>query len=258
MKVHRGCAFVLFASLWALVSPAGRGEAATYRMTVKSVPEAGDKCVSVPNEPFVEGMRVLLWDCNNMLAQTLVYDDQTQQLKFGANCIEVLGQGRAQDAIGVGTCNGAVTQRWSMVPNKDKYQIIGVNNLCLDISNGVPANGTPLDIATCAPDSLGELWVLYQAPDTAAVQSQPAPISNGAGIPAPMRSQAGAGSAAAQGTGPTMPDNCQQNLNWCSLKIWKHNSFPHRGSRQSVTFSNSMTLTCTSNGPDTPRSCTLN
>jgi hypothetical protein len=63
--------------------------------------------------------------------------------------------------------------------------------------------------------------------------------------------------AAAQGTGPTMPDNCKQNLDQCSRKIWGHNTFPHRGYRQSITFSNGMKLTCTSNGPDIPRSCTL-
>src|SRR4029077_14152520 len=169
---------------------------------VQSVPEAGGKCVSVPNGSFVEGMRVLLWDCNNMLAQTLVYDDQTQQLKFGANCVEVLGQGRAQDGIGVGTCNGAMTQRWSMVPNKDNYQIVGVNGLCLDISNGVPANGTPLDVAPCAANNVVELWALYQASDGAPVQSQPAPTSNGAGA-APVQSQPaptynGAGTGAVQ------------------------------------------------------------
>lgn len=49
-------------------------EAASYRMLVKTVPQAGDKCVSAPNGPFVEGMRVFLWDCNADLAQTLDYD----------------------------------------------------------------------------------------------------------------------------------------------------------------------------------------
>src|ERR1700751_2424560 len=116
MKFCGSLTLVLSATLGVAIAPAA-GNATTYNMTVQSVPEAGGKCVSVPNGPFVEGMRVLLWDCNNMFAQTLVYDDQTQQLKFGANCVEVLGQGRAQDAIGIGTCNGAMTQRWSMVPN---------------------------------------------------------------------------------------------------------------------------------------------
>lgn len=63
--------------------------------------------------------------------------------------------------------------------------------------------------------------------------------------------------AAAQGTGGTMPANCEQNLNQCSLKIWAHNSFPRAGFQQSTTFSNGMTLTCTSNGADKPRTCTL-
>jgi peptidoglycan hydrolase-like protein with peptidoglycan-binding domain len=63
--------------------------------------------------------------------------------------------------------------------------------------------------------------------------------------------------AAAQGIGGAMPDNCKQNLNQCSLKIWPHNSFPHRGSTQNITFSDGETLTCTSNGANTPRSCTL-
>ena len=62
---------------------------------------------------------------------------------------------------------------------------------------------------------------------------------------------------AALGAGPAMPANCQQNLDQCSQKIWDHNSFPHPGVRQSVTFSNGATLTCTSVGPNIPRSCTL-
>jgi hypothetical protein len=32
---------------------------------------------------------------------------------------------------------------------------------------------------------------------------------------------------AAQGIGDPMPDNCKQNLDQCSQRIWKRNSFPH-------------------------------
>jgi hypothetical protein len=62
---------------------------------------------------------------------------------------------------------------------------------------------------------------------------------------------------AAPGIAGAMPDNCKENLSQCSLKIWTRNSFPHPGSRQSITFSDGETLTCTSNGPNIPRSCTL-
>jgi peptidoglycan hydrolase-like protein with peptidoglycan-binding domain len=54
-----------------------------------------------------------------------------------------------------------------------------------------------------------------------------------------------------------MPDSCRQDLNQCSLQVWQRNSFPHRGVTQSVTFSNGATLTCTSNGANTRRSCTM-
>jgi hypothetical protein len=63
------------------------------------------------------------------------------------------------------------------------------------------------------------------------------------------------------GSGPQhapMPANCKQNLDKCSQEVWARDVFPHRGVQRSITFSNRMTLTCTSNGRDTPRSCTLN
>ena len=62
---------------------------------------------------------------------------------------------------------------------------------------------------------------------------------------------------AALGAGPDMPANCQQNLDQCSQRIWSHNAFPHPGDSQTITFSNGLTLSCTSNARNTPRSCTL-
>jgi len=60
-----------------------------------------------------------------------------------------------------------------------------------------------------------------------------------------------------KGISVAMPDNCKQNLNQCSLKVWTRDSFPRTGWRQTITFSNGATLTCTSNGPAKQRSCTL-
>jgi Ricin-type beta-trefoil lectin domain len=177
MKFQRLWITVLFGVLCAAVVTRDV-EAATYQMNVKSAPEAGGKCVSTPDGQFVEGMRVFIWDCNAALAQTLFYDDQTQQLKFGAHCVEVLGQGSPRDAVGVGTCNGSASQRWSVVPIKDYYQIVGAGNLCLNVSNGVTANGTPLELSACAPNSAMELWVLYQASNTSAISSSAIQASN--------------------------------------------------------------------------------
>jgi hypothetical protein len=176
MKFHRLWNAVLFAMLCAVVAPTVV-VAATYQMTLKSTPETGGKCVSASNGPFVEGMPVFIWDCNAALAQTLFYDDQTQELKFGANCVEVLGRGNVRDAIGVGKCNGGDNQHWNMIANNDYYQIVGASSLCLDISNGT-ANGKPLDLAECTPNSVVELWTRLQGSETSPAQSVPAQPSS--------------------------------------------------------------------------------
>jgi hypothetical protein len=168
---------MLFGALCATLATRD-AEAATYQMNIKSVPEAGGKCASTPDGQFVEGMRVFLWDCNAPLAQTLSYDDQTQQLKFGLHCMEALGQGSTRDAVAVGTCNGSASQRWNMVPVTDNYQIVGAGNRCLNISNGTIANGTPLDLSPCVPNSAMELWTLYQASNSSAASSSTAATSN--------------------------------------------------------------------------------
>jgi hypothetical protein len=63
--------------------------------------------------------------------------------------------------------------------------------------------------------------------------------------------------AAAQSAGYVMPANCGDDTNKCSIQIWTRNSFPHAGVTRSVTFTNGRTLTCTSNGANTPRTCDL-
>jgi len=94
MKLRRQWIAVPFGVLCAAVV-ACRADAANYQMTIKSVPEAGGKCVSTADGQFVEGMRVFIWDCDAPLAQTLSYDEQTQQLRFGLHCMQVLGPRQA-------------------------------------------------------------------------------------------------------------------------------------------------------------------
>jgi hypothetical protein len=57
--------------------------------------------------------------------------------------------------------------------------------------------------------------------------------------------------------GNPMPPDCAHDLNRCSLKVWGHNTFAHKGDTHDVTFSNGKKMTCTSNGRDTPRSCEM-
>ena len=100
---------------------------------------------------FVPGMRLQMWDCNNSAAQTFSYDDTNQQLTIGNLCVESWGRGDPQDAVGLGSCNGGANQHWRMVASKDYYQIIGINNRCLELRYGLKDNGAALDIRTATP-----------------------------------------------------------------------------------------------------------
>jgi hypothetical protein len=173
MKWRRSWSAVLTAIALAAAVPAA-ARAAAYRMAIKSVPEAGEKCVSTAGGPFVQGMRVFIWDCSPNLSQILDYDDQTQDLKFGTNCIEVVSRGGGQDIIAVGKCTGSASQHWTMTAAKDNYQVINANGLCLEISNGVVANGTPLALSKCEPEKPVQVWALFQASGAQAAQ----PLSN--------------------------------------------------------------------------------
>ena len=142
----------------------GAIEAATYRMVIQSPPDVGGKCLDVPGGRLVIGMRVQMWDCNNGSAQTFVYDDQSQLLKIGDTCVVSWGRGDAEDSVGLGDCNGRAPKQWRMVAVKDYYQIVGINNRCLELRYGVKDNGAPLDIQYCAADRPWRLWALVQAP----------------------------------------------------------------------------------------------
>jgi ricin-type beta-trefoil lectin protein len=138
--------------------------AATLRMVIQSPPEVGGKCLEVPNRQFVSQIRLQMWDCNNSVAQIFSYDDTNHQLMIGNLCVESWGSGVQQDAVGIGACNGGANQHWRMVASRDYYQIVGMNNQCLTLRNGVKDNGAALDIFDCNASVPQRLWALLEAP----------------------------------------------------------------------------------------------
>ena len=280
---------VLSAILCAALAPANVG-AASLRMVVQSHPSLGGRCIDLANHQILSGTRVQMWDCNNGPAQIFSYDEASQQLTIGKLCVESWGAGHSQDPVGLGSCDNGLKQRWRVVAAGEYYQIIGVDGLCLDISNVGNENGAPLQVAPCgdATRAARQLWALLEAPpdrQTGAGPGNPAPAPQAPTQAPPAAAQAPPAAAqappaaaqavqappaaaqapqpavqappAAKGNGPDMPVNCQENLNWCSLQVWARNSFPHPGFTQRITFSNRMTLTCTSNGRGNPRTCSL-
>jgi hypothetical protein len=140
--------------------------AGTYRMIIQSHPDVGARCIDVPNAQFVRGMRVQMWDYNNTVAQIFSYDESKQQLTIGNLCVESWGGGDPQDGIGLEPCNGRANQRWNMVASNDYYQIIGINNRCLEVrygnKYGVKDNGVPLDIMDCDASRAQRIWALLE------------------------------------------------------------------------------------------------
>jgi hypothetical protein len=138
--------------------------ATTYRMIIQSHPDVGGKCIDVPNHQFVREMRVQMWDCNNTVAQTFSYDETSQQLTIGNLCVDSWGRGDPQDAVGLGSCSGQANQHWKIVASKDYYQIMGMNNRCLELRYAIKDNGAPLDIQDCDAGRPYRLWALVEAP----------------------------------------------------------------------------------------------
>jgi hypothetical protein len=51
-----------------------------------------------------------------------------------------------------------------MVAVKDYYQVVGVNNRCLELRYQIKDDGAPLDIQDCDAGRAYRLWALVEAP----------------------------------------------------------------------------------------------
>jgi len=163
MPFARVCALALWAMLWVTAVPTDLG-AATLRLVIQSHADMGGKCLDVPRAQFSTGMRLQMWECYKAPQQVFVYDDQTLELKIGNLCVTSWGRGDAQDAVGIATCEGGANQHWKMVAVKDYYQIVGINNRCLELRYQIRDAGAPLDIQDCDAGRAWRLWALVEPP----------------------------------------------------------------------------------------------
>lgn len=181
----------LFVLVLGLVAASAYATAQTVNLGIQSPPNAGGKCVEVPNLSVGPGARMAMRDCNNAAAQTFTYDPQTQELKIGQMCVEPLGRGDAQEAVGLGACNGAAKQHWKMVPVSGYYQLVGMNDLCLNGRAAASNSGASVQINSCNKEDAANLWYLFAAaaaappPKTAAPPSASAPVDRAMTGPVP-------------------------------------------------------------------------
>ena len=167
MRPHGIWRIAPWAMLCLALAPAVAG-AETLRMIIQAHPDAGGRCVSVPDVRPANGTRLQMLDCNNTVSEIFIYDVQSNLLKIGELCVESDGRGDGQDAARVGTCNSAANQRWRTAAVKDYYQLVGINDRCLELQGEVKANGALLDSQDCDAAQARQLWALVEAPAVAA------------------------------------------------------------------------------------------
>jgi tetratricopeptide (TPR) repeat protein len=124
------------------------------RMIIQSHPDAGAKCLNISDAQFVEGARLQTWDCTSAVSQIFGYSEATQLLTIGGMCVGLGGRG---GAVSLGPCTGQPSQRWKVVASGDYYQIIGMNDRCLD-------NTTLPNAQNCGGPLVAQLWALVEAP----------------------------------------------------------------------------------------------
>lgn len=115
------------------------------------------KCMDAPSS--LTGTQLHLWDCqgpthiNQRFTRTV-----ERELRVHGKCAQV---GASQwDPITVQDCNGGVNQKWDMTPSGELRSVTG---MCIDVSYGNNANGTPIITWTCTGYSPEQRWT-YRDP----------------------------------------------------------------------------------------------
>jgi hypothetical protein len=136
----------------------------SMKVTIKSAPDGGGKCLDVPGGDFAAGKHLQMWDCNDTASQTFAFDALNGRLAIADLCVEAGGGGQQKDPIQLGKCTGADNQIWRTEPLGDFYQFVGVNGLCLDIAHRSKDNGAALWVWKCG-GSPNQSWALTLALD---------------------------------------------------------------------------------------------
>src|SRR5262249_36842610 len=123
---------------------------------------ASGKCIDVPNQNFVDGQAVQLYDCNGTDAQKWTYDPVTQLLHAKQNdkCLDARAYGTANGTVAqIWACNaGATNQRWQQ--GSSGFRPSHVANKCLDVSAGGTANGTKIQLWDCQSGNTNQRFAL--------------------------------------------------------------------------------------------------
>jgi hypothetical protein len=141
-----------------------------YTISIQSAPDAGGKCVDVPDQQFTPDASLQLWSCNGTSAQAFSYDAAKKNLAIGGLCVDN-GGGSAQsgDPVRLAVCNGTAGQTWYIRQNGNYVEFVGVNERCMDVKDAATEDHTPL-IAWPCHGQANQSWTMHPAAQAAAAK----------------------------------------------------------------------------------------
>lgn len=158
---------VIAATAPAEVETAPSEDAKNYSISVQSAPDAGGKCIDVPDRQLVPGTTLQVWTCNGSSAQTFAYDTAKKNLAIGPLCVDTGTQ--PGDALRLAPCSGAASQTWYIRQNGDYVEFVNAEDRCLDVKDAATEDGTPL-IAWPCHGQANQSWTMHPGAQAAAAK----------------------------------------------------------------------------------------
>jgi Ricin-type beta-trefoil lectin domain len=120
-------------------------------------PQGGGRCAQPADRQAAQGKNLQMQDCNNSPAQLFTYDAANMRLMVGGLCVEA-GDGQPGTLVTLSSCNGRASQVWKIEQKREFAELMGANNLCLDIRYGSRDAGAPLQVWDCGDAEPNQLW----------------------------------------------------------------------------------------------------
>jgi hypothetical protein len=149
---------------------AGNAETPWFRrclqkVTIHNAPEGGGKCLQPLNGEIKAGVRLTMWDCNDLPPQIFSFDTLNGQLMIGDLCVDTVGGGgQPSIQLPLAACNGAPSQSWKTKVIGNYLELVGINDHCIDISYYAKTNRAAVALWRCHGES-NQRWQLEPALD---------------------------------------------------------------------------------------------
>jgi hypothetical protein len=150
-------------------SDASAGSASPIRSRLDAA-----RCLDVVGASQDPGVPVILWSCHGESNQQFVLPalgTAGEVRVYGTMCLDVLGGGEGDDdLVGISTCTGAVSQRWTVT---DRGEIRGLGDRCVDVAGADPTPGARVLLWSCHGGA-NQVWDIVAAPPAEPPPAPPA------------------------------------------------------------------------------------